>query len=65
LKGFEKVRLSPGEKKEIRFMLTPEDLSLYDRNMKRVVEPGVFRVMIGSSSEDIRLEGTCEIMEGN
>jgi beta-glucosidase len=46
-------------------MLTPEDLSLYDRNMKRIVEPGVFRVMIGSSSEDIRLEGTFEIMDGN
>jgi beta-glucosidase len=65
LKGFEKVRLSPGEKKEVKFILTPEDLSMYDRNMKRIVEPGVFRVMIGSSSEDIRLDGTFEIIERN
>ena len=63
LKGFKKVRLSPGGKTEVHFELTPEDLSMYDRSMKRIVEPGIFRVMIGSSSEDIRLEGTFEILD--
>jgi len=38
-------------------ILTSEELSLFDRDMNFVVEPGIFKVMIGSSSEDIRLEG--------
>jgi len=63
LKGFKKVRLSPGEHAEITFKLNPEDLVLYDRNMKKVVEPGEFRVMLGSSSEKIHLEGTFEITD--
>ena len=61
LKGFAKVHLSPGESQRVRFMLNPEDLSLYDRNMKRIVEPGIFKVMVGSSSENIHLEGNFEI----
>lgn len=60
LRGFERVTLTPGEKRTITFTLTPADLSLWDQNMRFVVEPGVFRVMIGSSSEDIRLEGEFE-----
>jgi beta-glucosidase len=63
LKGFRKIHLSPGESKNIIFNLEPEDLSLYDRNMKKIVEPGVFKVMLGSSSEKIHLEGTFEIVE--
>jgi beta-glucosidase len=57
LKGFTKISLEPGETKTVKFMLLPEDLSLFDQNMKEVVEPGVFDIMIGSSSEDIRLKG--------
>lgn len=62
LKGFSKVELNSGEKKTIRFRLTPEDLSLLDRHLQRVVEPGTFKVMIGRSSQDIRLTGTFEVM---
>jgi beta-glucosidase len=62
LRGFERVHLQPGETKALSFTLTPEDLSLWDRNMHFVVEPGMFRVMIGSSSEDIRLKGDFEIL---
>lgn len=36
--------------------ITPKDLSLLDKDMKRVVEPGEFNIMIGASSTDIRLE---------
>lgn len=61
LKGFKKIHLEPGEKKTVTFMLTPAELSMYDRDMNRIVEPGIFRVMIGSSSDDIRLEGSFEI----
>jgi len=65
LRGFERITLHPGERKTIRFTLTPADLSLWDRNMQFVVEPGVFRVMIGASSEDIRLNGEFEVFSRN
>ena len=61
LKGYEKISLDPGETKTVKLKLTPEDLSLYDRNMNFVVEPGIFKVMIGSSSQDIRLKGEFEV----
>ena len=63
LRAFERIELKPGEKKTVRFTLKPEDLSLLDRNLRRVVEPGEFRVMIGRSSEDIRLRGSFEVVE--
>jgi beta-glucosidase len=55
LRGFERIHLKPGEAKTVRFGLTRDDLALWDRQMHFVVEPGKFKVMIGSSSEDIRL----------
>ena len=61
LKGFEKISLAPDEKKAVSFRLTPDQLSLLDINLKPVVEPGTFSVMVGSSSEDIRLEGSFEV----
>jgi beta-glucosidase len=61
LKGFEKICLAPGEKKTVKFRLTPDHLSLFDINLKQVVEPGTFSVMVGSSSEDIRLKGGFEV----
>ena len=61
LKGFKRITLSPGEKKTIVFTLSADQLAFYDRDMKLVVEPGTFKVMVGSSSEDIRLEGRFEI----
>jgi beta-glucosidase len=57
LRGFAKVRLKPGELATVTFTLTPDDLGLFDKDLARVVEPGEFRVMIGGSSEDIRLKG--------
>jgi beta-glucosidase len=63
LKGYIKVDLEPGEMKTVNFKLTPEELSLYDRNMNFVVEPGIFKVMVGSSSKDIRLQGEFEVIE--
>lgn len=58
LRGFERVRLGPGEKKTVRFTLHPDDLALLDKNRNRVVEPGEFEIRIGSSSADIRLKKT-------
>jgi len=56
LRGFERVHLKIGETKTIHFELSPNDLKLYDKNMHWVVEPGVFEIQIGSSSEDIKLK---------
>jgi beta-glucosidase len=64
LKGFEKIWLSPGEEQTVHFLLTPDDLSMYDRSMKKVIEPGIFRIMIGSSSERILLKDEFEILGG-
>jgi beta-glucosidase len=61
LRGFERVELAPGESKTVVFTLSSPDLALWDRNMRFVMEPGTFRVMVGSSSEDIRLTGQFEI----
>ena len=61
LRGFERISLAPGETKTVHFTLTPEELQMLDRNMKRIVEPGWFSVMVGSSSVDIRLQGRFEI----
>lgn len=63
LKGFEKISLEPGEKKTVMFTLTPEHLSMINRNLERVVEPGAFEVQIGSSSKDIRLKGSFTIRD--
>lgn len=54
LRGFERINLNAGETKTVKFVLKPDDLKLLDKNMKWVVEPGTFEVLIGSSSEDIR-----------
>uniref|UniRef100_UPI003890E745 glycoside hydrolase family 3 C-terminal domain-containing protein n=1 Tax=Arcticibacter sp. TaxID=1872630 RepID=UPI003890E745 len=56
LRGFERVTLNPGEKKTLKFVLQPDDLAILDKNMNWTVEPGKFVVMMGSSSEDIRLK---------
>ncbi len=57
LKGFRRVHLAPGERTTVEFTLGPEELKMLDRDLKWVVEPGTFRVLIGSSSKDIRLRG--------
>jgi beta-glucosidase len=51
LKGFERITLKPGEKKTVEFTITPEMLSIWNIDMKRVVEPGVFELMVGPSSD--------------
>jgi beta-glucosidase len=50
LRGFERVSLRPGEKKTVRFTLTPQELGFYDHRMRFVVELGEFRVTAGTSS---------------
>ncbi|MGX1930955.1 glycoside hydrolase family 3 N-terminal domain-containing protein [Flagellimonas sp. 2504JD4-2] len=52
LKGYKRVFLEPGESKVVSFGIIPEILAFYDREMKYVVEPGDFTIMVGSSSSD-------------
>jgi beta-glucosidase len=55
LKGFRKVRLAPGETATVTFDITPDLLKFWDVNMKYVVEPGEFTIMVGTSSRDADL----------
>ncbi len=50
LRGFQRVHLGPGEKTTVSFTLTPESLTLWNEEMRRVVEPGVFDILVGTSS---------------
>lgn len=61
LKAFERIALKQGESKKVTFTLGEEDLSLYNKDMQQVVELGTFKVMIGSSSDDIKLEGNFKL----
>ena len=56
LKGFKKVFLRAGEKKTIEIEINPESLAFYNIDMKHVVEPGDFEIMIGTSSRDEDLQ---------
>ncbi len=62
LRGFERVALEPGQMKTVSFILGPEDFQLLDGDMRWVVEPGTFDVMIGSSSANIAMNGTLEVV---
>ncbi|HEU4835588.1 MAG TPA: glycoside hydrolase family 3 N-terminal domain-containing protein [Pyrinomonadaceae bacterium] len=53
LKGFQRVSLQPGEKRRVEFVLGPEHLGFWNREMRYVVEPGEFRVMVGANSVDV------------
>ncbi len=57
LKGFQRIHLKAGEEKILRFTIHPEQLEMLNDRMQTVIEPGSFRVMIGASSRDIRLNG--------
>jgi beta-glucosidase len=63
LKGFERIHLLPGQTKDVKFALTPSMFQMFNKELKTVVEPGDFRIMIGSSSRDLRLKETLTIVE--
>jgi beta-glucosidase len=53
LRGFRRVSLEPGETKTIEMPLGPADLSFLNREMRRVVEPGTFTIMVGGNSDEL------------
>jgi len=63
LKDFRKLQLTSGESKTIKFVIDTEKLSFYNEKVQWVAEPGEFDLMIGSSSQDIRLKDTFELIQ--
>ena len=64
LRGFVRVHLLPGERKSVRFDLPVNMLAYYGEGLKLVLEPGTVKVLVGSSSEDIRLQSAFEVIGG-
>ena len=58
LQGFARVTLRPGEEKTVVFSLNPSQTAFLDENMRWKIEKGEFEIQVGSSSEDIRLNGS-------
>jgi beta-glucosidase len=61
LAGFARVHLQAGETRRLELTLDPSQLAFFDAAMRFVIEPGAFRIMVGASSEDIRLETTINL----
>ena len=61
LKAFKRITLEPGETRQVTLSLEYDDLAIVDANMKWTVEPGTYQILIGSSSNDIRLKGRITI----
>jgi beta-glucosidase len=62
LKGFTRLTLQPDETRRVTFHLPVNQLAFYDEDLKLVVEAGMVKVMVGSSSADTRCEGVFEIV---
>ncbi|MDF1611483.1 glycoside hydrolase family 3 N-terminal domain-containing protein [Stygiobacter electus] len=62
LKDFAKINLKPGETKKVEFTITPDKLKFYDINMNYVVEPGDFKVFVGTNSVDVK-EASFKVIE--
>ena len=54
LKGFQRIHLAAGESKEVSFDITPDMLKFYNADLKHVIEPGDFQIMIGTNSKDVK-----------
>lgn len=61
LKDFKKIRLEPGENKTIHFTVDKEKLSYFNSSLQWTADPGMFEIMIGASSADIRLKSEFEL----
>ena len=62
LKGFQRISLKPGEQATVTFTLKPEQFAFYGLDMKKVIEPGVFKVFVGGNSVDV-LEDEFELID--
>ena len=56
LKGFQRIHLAAGESREISFDITPEMLKFYNTELKHVIEPGDFQIMVGGNSKEVKTQ---------
>ena len=56
LKGFQRIHLAAGESREISFDITPEMLKFYNAELKHVIEPGDFQIMVGGNSKAVKTQ---------
>ena len=63
LKDFKKIKLNAGESKTIEFIIDKEKLSFYNNKLEWVAESGDFELMIGTSSADIKLKSSFELVD--
>ena len=56
LKGFQRIHLAAGESREVSFEITPEMLKFYNAELKHILEPGDFQIMVGTNSKDVKTE---------
>jgi beta-glucosidase len=61
LKAFRRITLKPGETQSVSFSVPAADLAFYNLEMERKVEPGMFKLMVGNSSDNILLESEFEV----
>jgi beta-glucosidase len=61
LKDFRKIMLQPGEKRRVLFTISRDKLAFYNDKLERITQPGDFQIMIGSASNDIRLQKILEL----
>jgi beta-glucosidase len=64
LRAFTRITLQPGERRTASFTLRADDLAFYDHAVRRVVEPGFFKVFVGTSSASVR-EARFELLGGS
>jgi beta-glucosidase len=62
LRGFRRVRLAPGERQVVTFILHGEQFAYTGPNYQRIIEPGTIRLFVGTSSADLPLEGSVELV---
>jgi beta-glucosidase len=64
LRAFSRITLQPGQRRTVTFPLRSDDLAFYDAAAQRVVEPGFFKVYVGTSSASVR-EARFELLGGS
>ena len=63
LKGFQKIKLEPGERRKLSFEIDRNLLAFHNRKLDRVAEPGEFELMVGTASDAIRLRGKLTLVD--
>ena len=56
LKGFQRIHLAAGESREISFDITPEMLKFYNAELRHVIEPGDFQIMVGGNCKEVKTQ---------